>query len=207
MSCKVHCNPWRSVTAQVTKRVSPYLWQKRKQNNSKNWYLFDIVETWIFRRNLWSSKTDKISISLTPLADTASKQNCFAGRAGGWETMQPSGLRGGMGKRIWKSTITIIQLLQWSASWNRDKSEVQQTGELGDLGYHDLELLFATTVTCVVRCFENKQLSGISAISLHCCMLVFYFRQVENRWRQLGLGVALQYSLCLRYKLIFQTEL
>lgn len=29
---QVHCNPWQSVTAQVTKHVSPYLWQKRKKN-------------------------------------------------------------------------------------------------------------------------------------------------------------------------------
>jgi len=40
-------------------------------------------------------------------------------------------------------------------------------------------LLFATTVTRVVRCVENKQQSGISAVSLQCWNLLCYFRQAE----------------------------
>lgn len=84
---------------------------EKKKKYSKTWYLFDIIETWIFRKNLWSSKTAKLSISLTPLADTTSKQNCLAGIAGGWETARPLGLRGGMGESIWKSTVTNLQLL------------------------------------------------------------------------------------------------
>lgn len=135
------------------------------------------------------------------MADTASKQRGFAGLGGGWDHAS-FGTLGQDGQGIWKNTTDNLHLPWWSVSWNS-----QEWGPADSkAGTPVISGLCAAVLNN--GCVHCKMLWKIARIRQKCYFLTlldsYFVFQARNRWRQLELGVALQYFLCLCYDSIFQ---